>query len=60
LDLQVPFEIFLSPVQQQTVNDWLSPDFHQSEAVPLILLVFQPFTCGDGPAGHLSCAVLLA
>ena len=35
-----PFEIFLSPVQQQTVNDWLSPNFHRSEAVPLILLVF--------------------
>lgn len=35
-----PFEIFLSPIQQQTVNDWLSPDFHQSEALPLILLIF--------------------
>ncbi|HEU4510854.1 MAG TPA: hypothetical protein VFR78_21665 [Pyrinomonadaceae bacterium] len=35
-----PFEIFLSPIQQQTVNDWLSPNFHQSEAVPLILLIF--------------------
>jgi hypothetical protein len=34
-----PFEIFLSPIQQQTVNDWLSPNFHQSEAVPLILLI---------------------
>jgi hypothetical protein len=34
-----PFEIFLSPVQQQTVNDWLSPNFHQSEAVPLLLLM---------------------
>ena len=39
-----PFEIFLSPIQQQTVNDWLSPDFHQSEALPLILLIF--FTIG--------------
>ncbi len=35
-----PFEIFLSPVQQQTVNDWLSPNFHQSEALPLLLLIF--------------------
>jgi hypothetical protein len=35
-----PFEIFLSPVQQQAIVDWLSPDFHQSEAVPLILLIF--------------------
>ena len=35
-----PFEIFLSPVQQQTVNDWLSPNFHQSEAVPLLMLIF--------------------
>jgi hypothetical protein len=34
-----PFEIFLSPIQQQTVNDWISPNFHQSEAVPLILLI---------------------
>jgi hypothetical protein len=34
-----PFEIFLSPIQQQTVNDWLSPNFHQSEAVPLFLLI---------------------
>lgn len=35
-----PFEIFLSPVQQQAIVDWLSPDFHQSEAVPLMLLIF--------------------
>lgn len=35
-----PFEIFLSPIQQQTVNDWLSPNFHQGEAVPLFLLIF--------------------
>lgn len=35
-----PFEIFLSPIQQQTVNDWLSPNFHQSEAIPLFLLLF--------------------
>jgi hypothetical protein len=34
-----PFEIFLSPIQQQTVNDWLSPNFHQSEAVPLFMLI---------------------
>ena len=35
-----PFEIFLSPVQQQTVNDWFSPDFHKPEAVPLFLIIF--------------------
>jgi len=34
-----PFEIFLSPVQQQAIVDWFSPDFHQSETVPLILLI---------------------
>jgi hypothetical protein len=34
-----PFEIFLSPIQQQTVNDWLSPNFHQSEAIPLFILL---------------------
>jgi len=39
-----PFEIFLSPVQQQTVNDWLSPNFHQSEAVPLLFLIFLTIT----------------
>jgi hypothetical protein len=35
-----PFEVFLSPVQQQAIVDWFSPDFHQSEAVPLVLLIF--------------------
>lgn len=35
-----PFEIFMSPVQQQAIVDWFSPNFHQSEMVPLILLVF--------------------
>ena len=34
-----PFEIFLSPVQQQTVRDWLSPDFHQPELFPLAALI---------------------
>jgi hypothetical protein len=34
-----PFEIFLSPVQQQTVRDWLSPDFHQPEMFPLAALI---------------------
>ena len=34
-----PFEIFLSPVQQQTVRDWLSPDFHQPELLPLAALI---------------------
>ena len=35
-----PFEIFFSPVQQQAIVDWLSPDFHQGEALPLMLLIF--------------------
>jgi len=34
-----PFEIFLSPIQQQAVNDWLSPDFHEAEMLPLLLLI---------------------
>lgn len=34
-----PFEIFLSPVQQQSVRDWLSPDFHQPELFPLAVLI---------------------
>ena len=34
-----PFEIFLSPIQQQTVRDWLSPDFHQPELLPLTALI---------------------
>ncbi len=34
-----PFEIFLSPVQQHSVRDWLSPDFHQPELVPLAALI---------------------
>lgn len=34
-----PFEIFLSPVQQEAIVDWLSPDFHEWEALPLALLV---------------------
>jgi hypothetical protein len=34
-----PFEIFLSPVQQQEIVDWLSPNFHQSETAPLAALI---------------------
>jgi hypothetical protein len=34
-----PFEIFLSPVQQQSVRDWLSPNFHQPELLPLAVLI---------------------
>lgn len=34
-----PFEIFLSPVQQGAIVDWLSPDFHQRELLPLALLI---------------------
>lgn len=34
-----PFEFFLSPVQQDQIVDWLSPDFHQRELFPLLLLI---------------------
>nr|AUN36028.1 hypothetical protein [uncultured bacterium] len=34
-----PFEFFLSPVQQDQIVDWLSPDFHQKELFPLLLLI---------------------
>lgn len=34
-----PFEIFFSPVQQQEIQDWSSPDFHQPQAFPLALLI---------------------
>src|SRR6185369_6245601 len=34
-----PFEFFLSPVQQDQIVDWLSPDFHQRELLPLLLLI---------------------
>ena len=34
-----PFEIFLSPMQQQLVIDWLSPNFHRPEALPLLVLI---------------------
>jgi hypothetical protein len=34
-----PFEFFLSPVQQDMVIDWLSPNFHQQELLPLAALI---------------------
>src|SRR6266536_1431340 len=34
-----PFEIFLSPVQQRAIVDWLSPNFHEPELLPLALLI---------------------
>jgi hypothetical protein len=34
-----PFEFFFSPVQQDQITDWLSPDFHQKELFPLLLLI---------------------
>ena len=34
-----PFEFFFSPVQQDQITDWLSPDFHQKELFPLLLLM---------------------
>jgi len=34
-----PFEFFFSPVQQDQITDWLSPDFHQQELLPLLLLI---------------------
>ena len=40
--LLFPFEFFLSPIQQNQITDWLSPDFHQSELLPLSLLMLLP------------------
>lgn len=37
--LLFPFEFFFSPVQQDQIVDWLSPDFHQQELFPLLLLM---------------------
>lgn len=34
-----PFEFFLSPVQQDQITDWLSPDFHEKGLFPLLLLI---------------------
>jgi hypothetical protein len=34
-----PFEIFSSPVQQELVSDWLSPNFHEAALFPLLLLI---------------------
>jgi hypothetical protein len=34
-----PFEIFSSPVQQELVSDWLSPDFHEPGLLPLLVLI---------------------
>lgn len=34
-----PFEFFFSPVQQDQIVDWLSPDFHQQELFPLLLMI---------------------
>ena len=34
-----PFEFFLSPVQQDQVIDWLSPDFHERDLLPLAVLI---------------------
>src|ERR1044071_6223042 len=34
-----PFEFFMSPVQQDQIVDWLSPDFPQKELFPLLLLI---------------------
>ena len=34
-----PIGVLLSPVFQGVVVDWLSPDFHQPESLPLMLLI---------------------
>jgi hypothetical protein len=34
-----PFEFFFSPVQQEYVIDWLSPNFHDPAALPLAMLI---------------------
>lgn len=35
-----PIGVLLSPIFQQVVVDWLSPNFHQPNFVPLLLLIF--------------------
>lgn len=39
-----PFEVFLSPVLMNTVRDWISPDFHQPEMLPLAALILLTIT----------------
>ncbi|HEY6121731.1 MAG TPA: hypothetical protein VIV66_17370, partial [Pyrinomonadaceae bacterium] len=34
-----PFEFLFSPVQQQLVTDWFSPDFHETALLPLAALL---------------------
>ena len=34
-----PFEFFFSPIQQDQITDWLSPDFHQKDLLPLLALI---------------------
>jgi len=38
--LLFPFEFFFSPVQQNEIVDWLSPNFHQTETLPLLILIW--------------------
>jgi hypothetical protein len=39
-----PFEFFFSPIQQDQITDWLSPDFHAPEFFPLLLLIMLTIT----------------
>jgi hypothetical protein len=34
-----PFETVFSPVQQSVIQDWFSPDFHDSSFIPLAILI---------------------
>lgn len=55
-----PFEIFLSPVQQQSVRDWLSPNFQQPELLPLaVLILLTIFVLGLSPVRPRPSEILL-
>ena len=39
-----PFEFFFSPIQQDQITDWLSPDFHEKALFPLLALIMLTIT----------------
>lgn len=39
-----PIRVLMSPVYNQVIVDWLSPDFHQPELLPLTLLILLTIT----------------
>ena len=38
-----PFETLFSSVMQEHIEEWFSPDFHQSRFLPLVVLMFSTF-----------------